>query len=124
MQIFQVVWTQMDDKSTIKSGSRVAVSYKMPPNVYEKVHRLVYEEKKFSTVSDCITQALISFIDNHNGAGQIPELFEAYLSSEDGKDMMRSVTRQILMEILSPQQNCGESKVLSTPYGVPYARDQ
>jgi hypothetical protein len=113
----------MDGKSTIKSGSRVAVSYKMPPNVYEKVHRLVYEEKKFSTVSDCITQALISFIDNQNGAGQIPELFEAYLFSDDGKDLMRKVTRQILMEILSPAQNCGEGKVLSTPYGVPFSRD-
>jgi hypothetical protein len=123
MHIFKHLWVRMDDKSTIKSGSRVAVSYKMPPNVYEKVHRLVYEEKKFSTVSDCITQALISFIDNQNGTGQIPELFEEYLSSEDGKNMLRDVTRQILMEILSPQQNCGGTKLLSKPYGVPFTRD-
>ncbi len=114
----------MDDKSTIKSGSRVAVSYKMPPNVYEKVHRLVYEEKKFSTVSDCITQALISFIDNQNGSGKVPEIVEAYLFSEDGRDLMRKVTRQTLMEILAPSQNCGETPAIGTTYGVPFARDR
>jgi hypothetical protein len=114
----------MDDKSSIKSGSRVAVSYKMPPNVYEKVHRLVYEEKKFSTVSDCITQALISFIDNQNGAGKVPELVEAYLFSEDGRDLLRKVTRQTLMEMLSSPQNCGKSQAIGATYSVPFARDQ
>ena len=112
--IFQFLWAHMDDKSTaIRSGSRVAISYKMPPNVYEKVHRLVYEERKFSTVSDCITQALISFIDNQNGAGQLPELFKGYLSSEEGKDLMRRIMREMLVEVLSSPQNCGDIKTLS-----------
>ncbi len=115
---------KMDDKSTIKSGSRVAVSYKMPPNVYEKVHRLVYEEKKFSTVSDCITQALISFIDNQNGSRKVPELVETYLFSEDGRDLMRKVTRQTLMEILATPQNCNEVQPISSTVGVRFARDQ
>jgi hypothetical protein len=96
----------------------------MPPNVYEKVHRLVYEEKKFSTVSDCITQALISFIDNQNGAGKVPEMVEAYLFSEDGRDLMRKVTRQTMMEILATPQNCTEGQQMSTTCGVRFARDQ
>jgi hypothetical protein len=65
----------------------------MSPNTYEQSNW--YEEKKFSTVSDCITQALISFIDNHVRAEQIPELFEAYLP-DDGKDLMRRITREEL----------------------------
>ncbi len=49
----------MAEKVLGTRGERVAISYKMPPNIYEKVNKLVYEEKKFSTVSDCITQVFI-----------------------------------------------------------------
>ena len=50
----------MAEKIPATRGERVAISYKMPPNIYDKVNKLVYEEKKFSTVSDCITQDFIS----------------------------------------------------------------
>ncbi len=95
----------MEPKGSVKRGSRVGISYKMPPNVYEQVHKLVYEEKRFSTVSDCITQALISFIDIQNGNGQLPDLFKEYLSSEEGKDMLRTTMREMLMEVLSSQSS-------------------
>jgi Arc/MetJ-type ribon-helix-helix transcriptional regulator len=85
-------------------GERVAISYKMPPNIYEKVSKLVYEDKKFSTVSDCITQALIYFVDNHNGMGQFPELFREYISSEEGRDVMKKMMREVLLEVLSTQE--------------------
>jgi hypothetical protein len=42
----------MAEKIPATRGERVAISYKMPPNIYEKVNKLVYDEKKFSTVSD------------------------------------------------------------------------
>jgi len=43
----------MAEKGPQSGGERVAISYKMPLNIYEKVNKLVYEEKKFSTaVSD------------------------------------------------------------------------
>ncbi len=51
----------MVEKVPASRGERVAISYKMPPNIYDKVNKLVYEEKKFSTVSDCITQVFIIF---------------------------------------------------------------
>jgi len=83
-------------------GERVAISYKMPPNVYDKVYRLVYEEKKFSTVSDCITQALIYFIDNQNDVGQVKELFTEYIASDEGRDLMKKLMKEVLVEVLSP----------------------
>ncbi|MDD1674130.1 MAG: ribbon-helix-helix domain-containing protein [Methanomicrobiales archaeon] len=91
-------------KGTGTRGERVAISYKMPPNIYEKVNKLVYEDKKFSTVSDCITQALIYFVDNHNGMGQFPELFREYISSDEGKDLMKKMMREVLLEVVSSQE--------------------
>jgi Arc/MetJ-type ribon-helix-helix transcriptional regulator len=95
----------MATKGFIQRGERVAISYKMPPNIYEKVNKLVYEEKKFSTVSDCITQALISFIDNQNGMGQFPNLFKEYIASDEGRDLMKQMMKEVLVEILSSQDN-------------------
>lgn len=98
----------MPDKGSVKPGERVAISYKMPPNVYEKVNKLVYEDKKFSTVSDCITQALIYFIDNQNGMGQFPELFKEYISSDEGRDLMKKMMREVLVDVLSSQTTTRE----------------
>lgn len=98
----------MPDKGSVKPGERVAISYKMPPNVYEKVNKLVYEDKKFSTVSDCITQALIYFIDNQNGMGQFPELFKQYMSSDEGRDLMKKMMREVLVDVLSSQMTARE----------------
>lgn len=82
----------------------MAISYKMPPNIYEKVNKLVYEEKKFSTVSDCITQALLSFVDNHHDMGQFKDLFKDYMSSEEGRDLMKKMMKDVLVEVLSSQK--------------------
>lgn len=94
----------MGEKGGVQGGERVAISYKMPPNVYEKVYKLVYEEKKFSTVSDCITQALIYFIDNHNDVGQFKEYLEEYLVSDEGKDFMKKMMKELLVDVLTTQQ--------------------
>lgn len=82
----------------------MAISYKMPPNIYEKVNKLVYEEKKFSTVSDCITQALIYFVDNQNDVGQFKENLHDYLASEEGKDFMKKIMKDLLVDVLTTQQ--------------------
>jgi Arc/MetJ-type ribon-helix-helix transcriptional regulator len=79
----------MGEKGSVQGGERVAISYKMPPNVYEKVYRLVYEEKRFSTVSDCITQALIYFID---------------LASDEGKEFMKKMMKELLVDVLTTEQ--------------------
>jgi hypothetical protein len=49
----------MAEKGLGTRGERVAISYKMPPNIYDKVNKLVYEEKKFSTVSDYYPSSII-----------------------------------------------------------------
>ena len=98
----------MPEKRSAKPGERVAISYKMPPNIYEKVNKLVYEDKKFSTVSDCITQALIYFVDNQNGMGQFPELFKEYISSDEGRDLMKKMMREVLVDVLSSQMTARE----------------
>ena len=85
-------------------GERVAISYKMPPNIYEKVNKLVYDEKKFSTVSDCITQALLSFVDNHHDMGQFKELLKEYMSSDEGREMMKNMMKDVLVDLLSTQK--------------------
>jgi len=94
----------MVDKIPAVRGERVAISYKMPPNIYEKVNKLVYEDKKFSTVSDCITQALLSFVDNHHDMGQFKELFKDYMSSEEGREVMKMMMKEVLMDVLSSQK--------------------
>jgi len=94
----------MVDKIPASRGERVAISYKMPPNIYEKVNKLVYDEKKFSTVSDCITQALLSFVDNHHDMGQFKELFKDYMSSEEGREVMKMMMKEVLMDVLSSQK--------------------
>jgi Arc/MetJ-type ribon-helix-helix transcriptional regulator len=95
----------MGEKGSNQGGERVAISYKMPPYIYEKVNKLVYEEKKFSTVSDCITQALISFVDNHNDVGQYKELLQEYLSSDEGRDFMKKMMKDLLVDVLTTQQS-------------------
>jgi hypothetical protein len=94
----------MAEKVPSGRGERVAISYKMPPNIYEKVNKLVYEEKKFSTVSDCITQALLSFVDNHHDMGQFRELFKEYLSSDEGRELMKDMMKDVLLDVLSHQK--------------------
>ena len=94
----------MVDKIPAVRGERVAISYKMPPNIYEKVNKLVYEDKKFSTVSDCITQALLSFVDNYHDMGQFKELFKDYMSSEEGREVMKMMMKEVLMDVLSSQK--------------------
>jgi len=94
----------MAEKEPLKRGERVAISYKMPPNIYEKVNKLVYEEKKFSTVSDCITQALLSFVDNQHDMGQFKELFREYLASDEGRELMKNMMKEVLLDVLSSQK--------------------
>ena len=93
----------MAEKGPAIRGERVAISYKMPPNIYEKVNKLVYEEKKFSTVSDCITQALLSFVDNHHDMGQFKELFRDYMASDEGRELMKVMMQEVLLDMLSSQ---------------------
>ena len=97
-----------DKKPATGRGERVAISYKMPPNIYEKVNRLVYEEKKFSTVSDCITQALISFVDTRNDRERSEKLFREYLASDAGREFLRGQVREALAEVLTPSRPAGE----------------
>jgi len=94
----------MVEKVPSGRGERVAISYKMPPNIYEKVNKLVYEEKKFSTVSDCITQALLSFVDNHHDMGQVKELLKDYMISDEGRELMKTMMREVLVDVLSTQK--------------------
>ncbi len=94
----------MVEKVPASRGERVAISYKMPPNIYDKVNKLVYEEKKFSTVSDCITQALLSFVDNHHDMGQFKELLKDYMTSEEGRELMKNMMKEVLVDVLSTQK--------------------
>ena len=94
----------MVEKIPASRGERVAISYKMPPNIYEKVNKLVYEEKKFSTVSDCITQALLSFVDNHHDMGQVKELLMDYMVSDEGRELMKKMMKEVLVDVLSTQK--------------------
>jgi Arc/MetJ-type ribon-helix-helix transcriptional regulator len=94
----------MAEKVPATRGERVAISYKMPPNIYEKVNKLVYEEKKFSTVSDCITQALLAFVDNHHDMGQFKELFRDYMASDEGRELMKNMMKEVLLDVLSSQK--------------------
>jgi Arc/MetJ-type ribon-helix-helix transcriptional regulator len=94
----------MAEKIPATRGERVAISYKMPPNIYEKVNNLVYVEKKFSTVSDCITQALIAFVDNQNDMGQFKELFRDYMASDEGRELMKNMMKEVLLDVLSSQK--------------------
>ncbi len=93
----------MADRGNNQGGERVAISYKMPPNIYEKVNKLVYEEKKFSTISDCITQALIYFVDNHSDMGQFKEQFEDFVKSEEGHELFKQMMREVMVDLLSSQ---------------------
>jgi hypothetical protein len=95
----------MNGKVPLNRGERVAISYKMPPNIYEKVNKLVYEEKKFSTVSDCITQALLTFVDNHLDMGQFKELFKEYMATEDGREFMKKMMKDVMVDVLSSEKN-------------------
>ena len=94
----------MVDKVPALRGERVAISYKMPPNIYDKVNKLVYEEKKFSTISDCITQALLAFVDNHHDMGQFRELFREYMATEEGREFLKVMMREVLVDVLSSQK--------------------
>lgn len=85
-------------------GERVAISYKMPPNIYRKVKTLVHEEKKFSTVSDCITQALLSFIDNHHDRDAFRDQVRDYLASDEGQEILKAMTKEVLVEVLLSRQ--------------------
>jgi Arc/MetJ-type ribon-helix-helix transcriptional regulator len=95
----------MAEKGAPRRGERVAISYKMPPNIYEKVNKLVYEEKKFSTVSDCITQALLTFVDNRHDMGQFKGLLKDYMSSEEGHELMQGMMKEMLLEMISQQKS-------------------
>ena len=100
----------MAEKGPGSRGERVAISYKMPPNIYEKVNKLVYEEKKFSTVSDCITQALLAFVDNHHDMGQFKELFKDYMSSDEGRELMKNMMKEVLLDVLSHEKLVGKER--------------
>lgn len=90
----------MAEKVPLSRGERVAVSYKMPPNIYKKVWCLVYEEKKFSTVSDCITQALISFVGDTGGPKDMQACIREYLASEEGRALIKSQIREVLADAI------------------------
>ncbi|MGA2160900.1 MAG: hypothetical protein ABSG28_01680 [Methanoregula sp.] len=64
----------------------------------------MYVEKKFSTVSDCITQALLSFVDNHHDKGQVRELFREYMASDEGRELMKAMMKEVLLDILSARK--------------------
>ncbi len=100
----------MADRANREGGGRVAISYKMPPNIYDKVNKLVYEEKKFSTVSDCITQALIYFVDNHNDVGALKENLQEYLASEEGRDYIKKIVKELLVDSFSAQQKLAQEQ--------------
>jgi hypothetical protein len=97
----------MAEKGPLSRGERVAVSYKMPPNIYEKVRYLVYEEKKFSTVSDCITQALISFVGDTGGHKDMQACIREYLASEEGRAFIKSQVREVLADAIVSGQDTG-----------------
>jgi len=97
----------MAEKKPLSRGERVAISYKMPPNIYEKVRGLVYEEKKFSTVSDCITQALLSFVESCNDRKDMQECIRTYLASEEGRAFIKSQVREELAASLPSGQTSG-----------------
>jgi len=63
----------------------------------------VYEGKNFSTVSDCITQTLLSFVDHHD-MGQFKELFKDNLSSDEGRELMKHMMKEVLLDVLSHQK--------------------
>jgi Arc/MetJ-type ribon-helix-helix transcriptional regulator len=94
----------MMEKSAVSRGERVAISYKMPPNIYEKISKLVYEEKKFSTISDCITQALLSFVDNRHDMEQFRELLKDYMASDEGRELLKNMMKELLIDVLSNQK--------------------
>lgn len=43
---------------------RIQVSYRMPPNLYQKARSLIYEKEMFSSYSDLINQAVTRLIDD------------------------------------------------------------
>jgi len=92
------------EKLPATRGERVAISYKMPPNIYEKINKLVYEEKRFSTVSDCITQALLSFVDNRHDMEQFKELLKDYMASDEGRELLKNMMKELLIDVLSNQK--------------------
>ncbi|MGB8890492.1 MAG: hypothetical protein WCC86_00340 [Methanoregula sp.] len=94
----------MVEKEPGSRGERVSISFKMPPSIYKKIHKLVYEEKKFTTISDCITQALASFVDDHPDREQFKEQFKDYMSSEEGRDLTRILMKDVMLEMLSSQK--------------------
>jgi hypothetical protein len=97
----------MAEKMPLSRGERVAVSYKMPPNIYEKVRYLVYEEKKFSTVSDCITQALISFVGDTGGHREMQACIREYLASDEGRAVIKSQVCDVLAEAVTSGRDGG-----------------
>jgi len=94
----------MTEKGAAARGERVAISYKMPPNIYRKVKTLVHEEKKFSTVSDCITQALLSFVDNHHDREAFRDQFRDYLASDEGREILKAMMKDVLVDVLLSQK--------------------
>lgn len=98
------------EKRPVNGGERVAISYKMPPNIYGKVSRLVYEEKRFSTVSDCITQALLAFVDDHHDKAQMEGLVRDYLASDEGKAYIKSQVKDVLSDMLAITRSDTERK--------------
>ena len=92
------------EKPSVNRGERIAISYKMPPNIYEKINKLVYEDKKFSTISDCITQALLSFVDNRHDMEQFKELLKDYMASDEGRELLKNMMKELLIDVLSTQK--------------------
>jgi hypothetical protein len=59
------------------------------------------EEKKFSMVSDYITQVLLAFvIDNHHDKRQ----FKDYMLSNEGRELMKNTMKEVLLGVSSHQK--------------------
>ena len=55
-------------------------------------------------IAHCITQALLAFVDNHHDMGQFKELFKDYMSSDEGRELMKNMMKEVLLDVLSHQK--------------------
>jgi metal-responsive CopG/Arc/MetJ family transcriptional regulator len=81
----------------------------MPPNIYEKVNKLVYK-KKNSQRSQFYYAIFIGFVDNHHDTGQFKELFKDYLSSDEGRELMKNMMKEVLLDVLSHEKLDGKER--------------
>jgi hypothetical protein len=69
------------------------------PVCFERMYPIF--KKKFSMVSDRITQDLLSFIDNQHDREPFRELFGGFISSDKGRELMKNRIKEVLPERVS-----------------------